>query len=168
MALPTLREMVVDWIAEAFPQLFYGSIYEFRVLPSSTAGRLDLAPVKTKLIGPQSRVYQWTLAGAEPTPAIGTSVVLAFLDADETRPVVLGYAPLRAPPGALPTALKLDCTGALAVGPSAPSVAVGVAATMTPVQAVGHFVRYGDEATLGAASGTVTLTATAPVSTGKS
>lgn len=152
----TLREFVIQWVREAFPQLFYGSLYEFRVVAVS-AGRLDLRPVDTKVVGPQPRVYQWTLSGSEPTPVVGTSVVLAFLDADPGKPVVVGYGPQRTAPGGSPSAMKIDTTGALTLGPSASSVVVG--STFTPgaaPAAVGHFVRYGDTVSVGSSAGPMT------------
>ena len=72
-------------------------------------------------------VEPWTLGGATVQPAPGAEVVVAFRDADATRPVVVGYAQAPAAGGAsplasLPAEVRLDASALVEVGPSASAV----------------------------------------------
>lgn len=103
----SFADKIVAIVAARFPQLVYGSIYEYRIGPSSAAGRFDLVPVRTKLLGELPRVSQWGGPGIEAAYAAGASVLVAFADADDRYPVVVGYLPARSP-GGKPTTLSID------------------------------------------------------------
>lgn len=126
--MASLRALVIRIVADAFPALAYGYPRTYVVQAVRADGRLDLSPLPDAVGLPElPAVEPWTLGGAAVTPSPGAEVVIAFRDADPTRPVVVGYAQAPAaggtsPLASLPSALRLDAFALVEVGPSASAV----------------------------------------------
>jgi hypothetical protein len=127
-ATPTLRELVLRIVAEAFPVLVYGAPRTYVVQAVRADGRLDLSPPPDAVALPELvAVEPWVLNGATVVPTPGTEVVVVFRDASPARPVVVGYAQGVAAGGASPNAtrptrLELDASATVTVGENASAV----------------------------------------------
>jgi hypothetical protein len=122
------------------PNRAYRGIYEYRVV-SQSGERLDLQVVRvsTGLPDVQAVLPRPGVAGCKVQPALGSRVLVAFVNADPTNPVVTGFENAEAS-GYLPLNLTADATGTVAVGPSASGVALAGGGA-----AIG---RVGDEITI--------------------
>ena len=127
-AAPTLRELVLRIVAEAFPALVYGVPRTYVVQAVRSDGRLDLSPPPDAVALPELvNVEPWTLNGVMVAPTPGTEVVVVFRDASPSRPVVVGYAQGVAaaggsPNATTPTRLEVDASTMVTVGASASAV----------------------------------------------
>lgn len=127
-ATPTLRELVLRIVAEAFPALVYGVPRTYVVQSVRSDGRLDLSPPPDAVALPELvNVEPWCLNGAVVTPTPGTEVVVVFRDASPSRPVVVGYAQGVAaaggsPNATTPTRLEVDASDTVTVGASSSAV----------------------------------------------
>ena len=114
---PTLRDMVIRIIANAFPALVYGYPRTYIVAAANADDTLDLVPPPTSgYLRDLRSVPQWNTGGLIVRPNLGAEVVVAFRDADETRPVVQSWAP------GVPVELAADASDLVAVGESAAAV----------------------------------------------
>jgi hypothetical protein len=114
---PTLRDMVIRIIANAFPALVYGYPRTYIVAAVNADDTLDLVPPPTSgYLRDLRSVPQWNTGGLIVTPELGAEVVVVFRDADETRPVVQSWAP------GVPVELAADASDLVAVGESASAV----------------------------------------------
>lgn len=88
-----------DWLFRALkknlPDLFLRGAFEFRVT-KYTGGRISLEPVRAKWLQSISLCEQWSMGGTDVRPRDGSSVIVMFIDADESRPVICDFAPLSA------------------------------------------------------------------------
>lgn len=111
-----------------FPNLRYRGAFEFRIV-TQAGERLSLQPVRSATGMPElSNVpVRAGMAGLKAKHMLGSLVIVQFLDADPSRPVVTGFDEPDAP-GWMPLELDLGGPGAL-----------GVARMTDPVQA-GPFI----------------------------
>lgn len=96
----TVRDSLLRLAAEAPPNPYaYPRTYVVRAvnldpITGQPTGRLDLdPPADAPELRSMDRVEQWTMGSVITIPAVGTEVLVAFRDARETRPVVVGIAP---------------------------------------------------------------------------
>lgn len=161
-ALAALRALVRSF----FPQLVYWFAHEYSVAESDGT-TFSGTPTDTT-VSPQltTRVpYSPSLAGSSCVVPVGTLAHVVFVNADPSKPRCVGFdLP------AIPTQATVDATGTMTVGPSAGTVQVGKTFNViSPTDAVGHFVRYGDAVTIGLTAGAInTPLVGGTVSTGKS
>lgn len=96
------------------------------------------------------------LPGSSFTLPVGANIVVACLAGNPGNPVVVSY-----PAGPLPISVTIDATGAISIGPTATSVQLtnGIPEAVTPMQAVAQrrVVCYGDDVSVGTATGPLTL-----------
>ncbi len=134
--------------AQLFPDLRFRGVSEYRVV-TQTGARLNLQAIKVSLGMPDLTNVRVRpgVAGCKATVALGSSVLVAFVDSDPGRPVVVGFEDADGA-GYAPTRLDL-------VGTSDVAVAVNALA--------GRVVRYGDTITFGVAGVDGPIVAAAPV-----
>jgi len=146
------------------PTLFHGT-FEYRVvdLVPPGSGFAQLQPVRRKDLPNLDRCNMWSgVPGGEGDPQLGSSVLVTFIDGDESRPFVLGYEGISTP-GYLPTRAAMDASSHVDVGASSSTVNVGVNTATArvhvggqepsdPIAAVGRFVRFGDQVQVGSGS----------------
>lgn len=155
MATPTLRELVLRIVAEAFPALVYGMPRTYVVQAVRSDGRLDLSPPADAVALPELvNVEPWALNGVMVAPTPGTEVVVVFRDASPSRPVVVGYAQGVAaaggsPNATTPTRLEVDASATVTVGASASAVELGHGSITDLTGGTGRVVRYGDPIVFG-------------------
>ncbi len=133
--LDRIYESLRALIRAETPTLTFLGVWEYSV-SSATATSFSGRPTSSHfplpdLVDVPLRVG---VAGASFRPAVGSLVLVAFANADPRRPVVLNYD------ATAPADLELDSTGAVVVGASASSVALG--------PALGRVLREGDTLTL--------------------
>jgi hypothetical protein len=106
------------------PGRAYRGMYEYRVVTQS-GERLNLQAVRVSTGMPdvQAVLPRPGILGVKGQPALGSRVLVAFVNADPTNPVVLAYENAEAS-GFLPTFLQIDSNGTIALGPSATGVVV--------------------------------------------
>lgn len=150
---PTLRASVLRIVANAFPALAYGYPRTYVVASVAASGALDLVPPSDAMhLAELAAVTPYTIAGVRIEPAVGTEVLVVFADADPRRPRVLGFA------AGTPANAWIDAGGTVRIGENASDVEIaGGSVTLTPAQAIGRVVRYGDPAAIGAATGVIVL-----------
>lgn len=104
------------------PNRAYRGVYEYRVVTQS-GERLNLQSVRvsTGLPDVKAVLPRPGVAGAKGQPALGSRVIVAFVNADPTNPVVIAYENAEAG-GFLPLSVTLDASGSVHLGPSASSV----------------------------------------------
>lgn len=135
------------------PERVAAGIWEYQV-ERADAATFDGSPTSADFPLPAlvGVPYRGALAGASCVPARGTLAYVAFANQDSTRPVLVAFGPT------VPEAATLDATGTLALGPSSSSVVLASGSeSVSPADAVGRFVRYGDPLTVGAATGVAAL-----------
>ena len=115
-------------VEQLLPDLRYRGVSEYRVI-SQTGERLDLQPVRVSLGMPILRRVRVRpgIPGARADHALGSLVLVAFVDSDPARPAVIGFSDAEAA-GFQPSRLDLG---------ESESVAGGVGAA-------GRALRYGD------------------------
>lgn len=108
-----------------FPDLRYRGAFEYRVVTQS-GERLNLQPVRSATGMPdlQGVAVRPGMAGLKCQALLGSLVVVQFLDADPSRPVVTGFDAPDAP-GWMPLMLELGGPGALGVARIGDSVVAG-------------------------------------------
>jgi hypothetical protein len=127
------------------PAETYRGVWEYSVAATRTVGvvvQIDGNPTASSvplppIVGVPIRPG---VAGASFKPAVGSLALVAFVNSDPTRPVVIGFD------GETPGGTEIDSTGVMTVGASATvvSLASGVDVLPTPGLEVGRVVRYGD------------------------
>lgn len=133
-----------------FPDLPFRGVTEYRVV-SPSGERWNLQPVRTSHGMPALRHVRVRpgVAGCKATLTLGSLVLVAFVDADPGRPVIISHSDKEGP-GFAPSRLDLVGTDDLGV---------------TPLESIGRVVRYGDPiAFSGPGPGAVTLPAPASLS----
>ncbi len=141
VATPSVRASVIRMVADVFPQLVFGFPRTYLVHAVDSAGRMDLFPPPDATYLPElARVDQWSAGGVKATPEIGSAVMVQFRDANPTRPVVTGCAPLAS---SKPTAWAADATGAMTIGEHAGEVDIA-GGDVVDATGLGRVVRYGD------------------------
>lgn len=112
-------------VAALFPDIRYRGLYEYRVT-GQTGERLDLEPVRVATGMPDlsSVPVRPGMAGLRADVALGSLVLVAFVDADPSRPAVVSH---EAPdePGWMPLFLELGGPGALGVARTTDAVVAG-------------------------------------------
>jgi hypothetical protein len=108
-----------------FPDLKYRGTYEFRVV-TQDGERLNLQPVRAATGMPDlARVpVRPGMAGLRANVALGSLVLVTFVDADPSRPVVVAHDAPDAP-GWMPLTLELGGPGALGVARVTDAIAAG-------------------------------------------
>lgn len=98
---------------------FHGT-YEYRVVLQDGAF-LDLQAVRKAVGLPDlRRVQVWPgVAGAGADVALGSSVLVSFIDGDPGRPFVVAYA-ADGPPGFVPTTVRLRASSTIVLGDGDP------------------------------------------------
>jgi hypothetical protein len=141
-----LRRFVAELMR---PTLWHGS-YEYRVVDVAN-GKADLQAVrkiKTAFglidLPPIDSVPIWSgIPGGGGDPALGSSVLIGFVDGDETRPYVKAVEG-ESGAGFIPTRAILDASGNVYIGTSATRAHIGGAEPNSVPLAPGRFVRWGD------------------------
>jgi hypothetical protein len=118
-------------LAQLLPDYRYRGVYEYRVV-SQGGERLDLQPVRSVLGLPDLQRVRVRpgVAGCRADVTLGSTVLVAFVDADPGRPAVVGFEDAEGD-GFAPSRLDL-------VGEDDPNVLPGA------LGANGRVVRYGD------------------------
>lgn len=113
--LSSLRRIV----EQLDPRRRYRGIFEYRVVFQQDE-RLDLQPIRVSIGMPTlSRVFvRPGIPGARAEHKLGSRVMVAFLDAEPSRPVVVGFEDAEGD-GFLPRVLELDAVQELDLGESA-------------------------------------------------
>lgn len=107
------------------PAARFRGVHEYRVV-TQTGERLNLQPVRSRAALPDlARVpVRAGVPGVKATHALGSAVLVAFLDADPSRPAVVGFdAPDQ--PGWMPLALELGGPAPLGVARQTDAVQAG-------------------------------------------
>lgn len=89
MSVARIRTQVLRWVAEAFPALVYGYPRTYVVAGVASDGRVELVPPPDARHLPELKVEQWSVGVTR--PKAGDEVVVAFRDANPSRPVVIGW-----------------------------------------------------------------------------
>lgn len=132
------------------PRRRYRGVFEYRVVTQESE-RLNLQPLRVSTGMPMlRRVYvRPGVSGARANVALGSRVVVSFLDADPSRPIVIGFEDAEGD-GFLPMKLEIDAVTELDLGESAIMTRL---AGGTPLQGV---ARIGDTVVVGGVSGLIT------------
>ena len=93
---PTLQSSVRRIVLGLFPWLSIAGPHTYTVHAANEDGTIDLSPPAGSRLPPLPRVPQWILGGAEVKPALGSAVVVMYLDNDATKPVICSFVPLSA------------------------------------------------------------------------
>jgi hypothetical protein len=119
------RRAIAALVSGLFPNMRYQGAFEFRVI-SQEGERLNVQPVRSASGLPTlERVpVRAGLAGLKCKPVPGTLVVVQFLDADPSRPVVTGFDDPDSP-GWMPLEITLGGPGALGVARIGDTVQAG-------------------------------------------
>jgi len=134
---PSPMTSILRKVGEAWPQLIYGHPRTYRVGAVQSDGRLDLdPPADAPYLPPLQRVEVWGLGGAKVKPAPGSLALVAFRDANPSRPVVVALPPLAT---STPTETNLDADAVNLGGADAPVIREGdkIAIDMTPGPTLG-------------------------------
>lgn len=92
--IASIRDTVAAIAERDHPEARYAYPRTFVVRAVGGDGRMDLTPpADAPDLVPLNKVEQWTMGSALTFPAVGTSVLVAFRDARESRPCVIGIAP---------------------------------------------------------------------------
>ena len=128
----------------------YRGVWEYRVV-SQSGDRLNLQPARVSLGMPDCRSVRVRpgLPGCKATVALGSLVLVAFVNSDPGRPVVVGFDDAESP-GYLPTKLTIDASSEVLVGAGLGRVLrEGDTLTLTGVQAGGSATGVVAAVTLG-------------------
>lgn len=134
-----VRQMLAAIVSEEIPKLALTGAHSYRVVKVYSSGRCDLEAVKKGPPASIPSVDHWTgIAGGEAHPAVGSLVVVTFLDGEKNAPMIGAYQPLRVD-GGKPDEVTIDGK-VMKIGPTATSIEI---AGTGPAAA-----RVGDEVTL--------------------
>lgn len=114
-----------SFIRQQLARLFTYGMYEYSVT-TSDGTTADMTPIDTTIPLPGLTGIPLRLCGMTAKPAAGQKVILAFLNGDPTRPIVLSNDPK-------PTNAAVDASSALALGGSASTVSVGNGSATTTI-----------------------------------
>lgn len=127
-------------IEQIDPRRRYRGIFEYRVV-TQTGERLNLQPIRVSTGMPSlQRVFvRPGVSGARADVALGSRVIVSFLDAEPSRPVVVGFEDAEGE-GFLPGVLEIDSTDELDLGETATLTKIangvlGIARATDPVVA---------------------------------
>lgn len=110
----------------------FRGVFEYRVV-IQTGNRLNLQSVRASAGMPDLlRVPMWAGSGANTLAALGSRVLVGFIDQDPSRPVVLSYEDPDGP-GWKPQQVELDASSLVDLGPSATDVLIGGTAAVVNV-----------------------------------
>lgn len=136
------------------PRRRFRGVFEYRVVTQDNE-RLNVQPIRVSTGMPTLRnvVVRPGVSGARATVALGTRVLIAFIDSDPARPIVIGFEDAEGD-GFRPQVLEIDAVQELDLGETAliTSIAGGV-----PPLAV---ARQTDPVICGAFAGTIQLGST--------
>lgn len=111
-----LAEDLLAIVLRQIPWIVYAGVYRFRVV-KHTSGRLDVEPVNRitgLVLAPIPLREVWCgVPGVRVQPAIGSEVLLAFVDRDPGQPVIVGFCPLSA---SKPVHTEIDASGTVDIG----------------------------------------------------
>jgi hypothetical protein len=101
------------------PSRRYRGVFEYRIV-TQDGERANLQPIRVSLGMPDlQRVFiRPGVPGARADHALGSRVIVGFVDGDPARPAVLGFEDAEGG-GFLPTKLELDATTAIEIGGAA-------------------------------------------------
>jgi hypothetical protein len=92
--VPSMRDSVAAIAERDHPESRFAYPRTFVVRTVHSDGRIDLdPPADAPDLRPLNNVEQWTMGSALTFPDVGTSALVAFRDARESRAVVIGIAP---------------------------------------------------------------------------
>lgn len=151
--LTAVRRIVNELIAAA--GVPYSFARRYRVVEINADGRLHLQAVRKTAGYPDLLFIQMQpgIAGAKCTPALGSVVLVAFVEGDPTLPVVTHFA--RPDDGYfVPVSSSLDASGTVRIGEHATLVHLGNG-TDDASQAAGRVVCYGDTVSVGNQTGPI-------------
>lgn len=135
MSTERIRDAVQGLAVAALPHVRHLGLYEYRVVTVDAGDYLSLQATDADAGVPDlARVAMRPgIGGSTTTPALGSLVLVAFINGDAARPVVVSFD------DSTPTTAALDAT----------SVRLGAA--------IGAVVRYGDTVMVGTAQGVATF-----------
>lgn len=141
MSLDRIRASILALADELLGAVRYFGLYEYRVVTVDGGGLVSLQPTSRRAGVPDiARVESRPgIGGARTTPALGSTVLVAFVNGDPSRPVVVAWD------SSTPTLVALD------------GAAVELGAAAFPV------ARFGDVVTVGSQTGPLTFAGTLPV-----
>ncbi|GMV14711.1 MAG: hypothetical protein AMXMBFR56_29350 [Polyangiaceae bacterium] len=123
----------------------YFTSVRYRVVENAPGGRVTLQAIRK---GPWPDTLPLSFVsgtpGAKGTPALGSTVIVQFLEGDPSLPVVThGERPEA--PGFVPLSSSLDASGTVTIGASSELVELGSGSeSPPPVNPTGRVLRYGD------------------------
>jgi hypothetical protein len=88
-----LRNSIASIVRELFPDLFFRGIFSY-TLEGIANDRFDATPEREGLPPLRSRPLWPGAAGHTAKPQPGSKLLVAFVNADASRPVVVGFEPL--------------------------------------------------------------------------
>lgn len=149
---PTTLDRILGYlrmlVRAEIPRLNFLGLYEYAVqspgpttLQDGTVSTYEVAPTDPTISLPGSKGIPLRLSCSTATLQQGSLVVLAFLNGDPSKPVLIGGAPT-------PTSQVIDASLLLKIGPSA--AAVAIAGGVLPA------ARLGDAVTAGPFGGAIT------------
>ena len=153
-------------IRQTLPQVPYQSPYRYRVVSQGSDGRVNLQAVRKSGDSPDMRAIA-VLHGVPGTSSrltLGSLVLVEFIEGDAAQPIVTHFE-AEGGAGWLPISLTFDASSEVAMGASSSAVKLA--------DASGYAVRYGDNVTVGTATGPITFVsagapAVGPPATGQS
>lgn len=146
------------------PDRRFRATYEYRVV-TQDGERVNLQVVRVSTGMPDlPRVtVRPGVSGARADLALGSRVLVTFVDADPARPTVTGFEDAEGD-GFLPAALTIDANGIMTLGHDDPVIGPAVASTVAPKR----FVRYGDPIIFGPPGNGIVAAPALPFPTGLS
>lgn len=153
-------------VRELFPNLELIGPKEYRVAAVHSAGAfVDATPVDGSLgLPPISRAPFLGAPGLAAEVQLGSRVLVAFVDASPSKPVVMATEGQDGS-GFIPTTALLDASGTIRIGEHSSIVRMGSGSeTLSSAQAAleGRVVRYGDPITFGTPGSTLPISFAAP------
>jgi hypothetical protein len=131
-AKPRRSNAIEKAVRRMLPELRYSGVYEYRIVVQG-GERLSLQPVRSSIGLPDIRRAKVRMGtpGIRADHRLGSIVLLAFVNADPTKPVVVGFDDPESP-GFLPTRLEIDANVEVGLGDG---IRLGVARMTDAVQA---------------------------------
>lgn len=124
---PTTLDRIMAYVRmlvrAELPRLSFLGVYEYVVQGVGAGGATyDIVPTDNTISLPGSKGVPLRLSCATATLTQGSLVVLAFLNGDPSKPVLIGGAPK-------PTIQTIDASATLNLGPNCPTNNIGTAPT---------------------------------------